>query len=163
MFPAVWGVSWVVVPFHMQQIFYLFDYNFVLFFFYIVWDMRTFKVTLFGHSYIRDLNSLDNKQLVVDDKFKVDLRYLFRSGATVNYYFFNEDSYETLFSDSPDVIFIFLGGNDLRIDWDIHETIFRYKSIVQRIALRLPKTAIICAYIEPRFAPSNPYFNTPDP
>lgn len=125
--------------------------------------MRTYKVTLFGHSYIRDLHSLDNKQLLVDQDYKVELRYLFSPGATIAHYFSHEDSYECLFSDSPDVIFIFLGGNDLRVDWDIHDTITKYKTLVQNISLRLPKTAIICAYIEPRFAPANLRFNTPDP
>ena len=125
--------------------------------------MRTYKVTLFGHSYIRDLRSLENKQLLVDKDYKVELRYVFKPGATIDYYFTTQGSYECLFSDSPDVIFIFLGGNDLRTDWDIHYTIFKYKSLVQNISLRLPKAAIICSYIEPRFALANPRFNTPNP
>ena len=125
--------------------------------------MRTFKVTLFGHSYIRDLRNLENKQLVVDHSYDVHLRYLFKPGATIAHYFSNEEAYEGLFTDSPDVIFVFLGGNDLRVDWDIHDTIFKYKTLIERIASRLPNTAIICAYIEPRFARANPRFCSPEP
>ena len=125
--------------------------------------MRTYRVTLFGHSYIRHLGRLENKQLLVDEDYKLELRYMFKPGATIDYYFYNPGSYECLFSDSPDVIFLFLGGNDLRTDWDIHDTIFKYKTLVQNIALRLPTAAIICSYIEPRFAPANPRYNSPNP
>ena len=125
--------------------------------------MRTFKVSVFGHSYIRDLSSLGNKQLLVDKDYQVELRYFFRPGATIDYYYSVPGSYEFLFTDSPDVVFIFLGGNDLRNDIDIHDTITKYRILVQNISLRLPNSAIICSYIEPRFAEANPYFNTPNP
>ena len=72
--------------------------------------MRTYKVTLFGHSYIRDLSSLEIRHLHVDKDYKVELRYLFRPGATIDYYYSVPGSYEHLFLDSPDVVFIFLGG-----------------------------------------------------
>ena len=125
--------------------------------------MRTYKVTLFGHSYIRDLSRLENKELNVDQDYKVQLRYIFKAGGTIKHYFSVPGSYESLFSEPPDVLFIFLGGNDLRTDWDIHDTIFKYKSLVENITFRLPNTAIICSYIEPRFASANPRFSTPDP
>ena len=101
--------------------------------------------------------------MLVGHSYEVHLRYLFKPGATIAHYFSNEEAYEGLFSDSPDVHFVFLGGNDLRVECDIHDTIFKYKTLIERIALRLPIMAIVCAHIEPRFACTHPRFCTPEP
>ena len=124
--------------------------------------MKTFKVCLLGHSYIRDLKDLDIHEIVVDNSYRVQFHYIFKPGANIPY-FLRSKSLEPLYSCSPDIIFLFLGGNDIRLDFDIHETISKYKLLVQTIACNLPKTAIICSYIEPRFAAANRRFNTPDP
>ena len=42
----------------------------------------------------------------------------------------------------------------------IFMTISNYRLLVQRIVDNLPEAAIICSYIEPRFAEANSRFNT---
>ena len=124
--------------------------------------MKTFKVCLLGHSYIRDLKSLDIHEIVIDSSYRIQFNYIFKPGANIPYFLKNENL-ESLYSCAPDVLFLFLGGNDIRLDYDIHETISQYKLLVQTIACNLPKTDIICSYIEPRFAAANRRFKTPDP
>lgn len=125
--------------------------------------MHNFRLLLFGHSYIRDLQSLGIKEITVDDKFTVELNYIFKAGATINHYYNNKGLLDPLIASSPDILFVFLGGNDLRTDWDIHDTIFKYKSLIQYLSAKLPNVPIICAYIEPRFALPEGYFKTPEP
>ena len=124
--------------------------------------MKTFNVCLLGHSYIRDLKSLDIHEIVIDSSYRIQFNYIFKPGANIPYFLKNENL-ESLYSCAPDVVFLFLGGNDIRLDFDIHETISQYKLLVQIIACNLPKTDIICSYIEPRFAAANRRFKTPDP
>lgn len=124
--------------------------------------MRNYRILLFGHSYIRDLQSLGNKEIIVDNKFTIELSYLFKPGGTVAHYNSNKGLLDPLIASSPDVLFIFLGGNDLRTNWNIHDTIFNYKALVSYLASKLPNVPIICAYIEPRFALPDGYFRTPD-
>ena len=123
--------------------------------------MKVYKACLLGHSYIRDLKNLEISEIAVDDCYKVYFQYLFKPGGNIPY-FSQFNNLEPLFSFTPDIIFIFLGGNDLRLDFDIHNTISQYKLLVQTIASNLPGSAIICLYIEPRFAEANSRFNTPD-
>ena len=124
--------------------------------------MRNYRVLLFGHSYIRDLQNLGHKEIVVDDKFTVELEYLFKAGGTVAHYWKHKEILDPLIASSPDVLFIFLGGNDLRTDWDIYDTISAYKNLVLYLSSKLSGVPIICSYIEPRFAlPEGPY-HTPD-
>lgn len=122
--------------------------------------MKVYKVGLIGHSYVRDLKNLDISEICVDDKFKVEFKYIFKSGATISY--FCTHNLDSLFAYKPDIVFIVLGGNDLRADLDIHDTIANYRLLVQRIVDNLPEAAIICSYIEPRFAEANSRFNTFD-
>ena len=124
--------------------------------------MRVYKVCLAGHSYIRDLRNLDISEISVDDRFQVQFKYIFKPGANIPY-FSHINNLEPLFSFAPDIVFLFLGGNDLRLDFDIHDTISQYKLLVQSIASNLPEAVIICSYIEPRFAEANSRFNSPDP
>ena len=124
--------------------------------------MRNYRILLFGHSYIRDIQNLGHKEVIVDDKFTIDLEYIFKPGGTVTHYCNNKGLLDPLIASSPDVLFIFLGGNDLRTDRDIYDTITLYKNLVLYLSSRLPNIPIICSYIEPRFAlPGGPY-HTPD-
>ena len=125
--------------------------------------MKTFKVSFFGHSYIRDLEKLGNFEVTVDDRFSIECSYFYRPGGTARYFSENKRDLGPLLSSSPDVVVVFLGGNDLRLDWSIYDTISDYKSLISYLSSELPGMPIICSYIEHRFAPANNHFNTPDP
>ena len=76
--------------------------------------MRAFSVLLFGHSYIRDLQNLGIKEITVDDKFTIEFNYVFKAGATINHYWNNKGLLDPIIASPPDILFVFLGGNDLR-------------------------------------------------
>lgn len=124
--------------------------------------MRNINIAFFGHSYIRDLKLL-YKENINDSEFRLNFNYFFKPGLTVGRCLSNQGFLEALLLSSPDIVFIFLGGNDLRIDINIHDTIFNYKNLVTLIVERLPEACVICSYIEPRFAPASDRFNTPPP
>ena len=88
--------------------------------------MKVYRACLIGHSYVRDLKNLDISEICVDDKFKVQFKYIFKPGATISY--FCGHNLNSLFAYKPDVVFIVLGGNDLRADLDIHDTIANFSS-----------------------------------
>ena len=58
---------------------------------------------------------------------------------------------------------MYLGGNDIRINWDIRETFEVYKSFCRQLKLRLPSVNLICSTIEPRFALPSDRHRTPPP
>lgn len=124
--------------------------------------MPSYRILLFGHSYIRDLQKLGNKEIDVDNKYSVEFNYIFRTGGTISHYWNNKGLLDPLIASSPDILFIFLGGNDIRTDWNIHDTISTYKNLIQYLSSKLPNVPIVCAYIEPRFALPGGYFNTPE-
>lgn len=124
--------------------------------------MKIINITLLGHSYIRDLKSLGHDNLVVQNcifKFK----YFYKPGATIGSYLSNRSLLEPIFINPPDILFVFLGGNDLRSDWNIHDIILNYKNLITIIKQRLSKSIIICSTIEPRFASARPRFHSLDP
>ena len=125
--------------------------------------MRNFQCLLFGHSYIRDLLTLGIKEITVDDKFTIELNYVSKPGATITHYCNNLGLLDPLIASSPDILFVFLGGNDIRTDWSIYETISNYRTLIQYLSSKLPNVPIICAYIEPRFALPGGYFKSPEP
>lgn len=124
--------------------------------------MRNYRILLFGHSYIRDLSNLGHKEIVIDNKFTLEFEYLSKPGGTVAHFFKNKGVLDPLIASAPDILFIFLGGNDLRTDWDIHETIYNYKNLVLYLSSKLSGVPIICAYVEPRFAEPGGFYHTPD-
>lgn len=125
--------------------------------------MRNFRVLLFGHSYIRDLQKLGHKEISIDEDFSIEFDYISKPGATIAHYCSNKGVLDPLIASAPDVLFIFLGGNDLRTDWNIHDTICNYKTLIEHFSSKLPGVPIVCAYIEPRFALPKGYFKTPEP
>ena len=119
--------------------------------------MPSVKVVLLGHSYVRDLFSVFDYGIECDCEF----RFFFKPGATVRGISMNENFVRSCIEWEPHVVFLLLGGNDIRCDWDIKETFEVYKNFCAKLKERLSNLVLICSTVEPRFAIANDRHRTP--
>lgn len=119
-----------------------------------------FKVAIFGHSYVRDLQTLGEVN-ITDCHIKFNLRYFPFPGATFNTFIDNPDCFELLKTFSPHFIIVVLGGNDLKDSVELSDIYRNCKHFYTLLRDNFPKATIIASQIENRFYLSNNRFGSP--
>ena len=120
------------------------------------------KVGFIGHSYIRDICSLGVSEIEVDN-FNIHFKYFYKPGGNLRNITHGDIFVKSLLEYKPEIVFLFIGGNDLRLDFPLKETIYLYKEFFHFLKSKLPSSVFICSTVEPRFAPANERFCTLGP
>ena len=82
---------------------------------HIILFMKIISVAVLGHSHIRDLESLNHSTINVSENLQITLSYHFRCGSTFEIYLDNSDLLDLVVDLHPDIVLVYLGGNDIRI------------------------------------------------
>ena len=124
--------------------------------------MPPVKVAFLGHSYVRDLSSVLDHESVCSER-EIEFRFFFKPGATVRGISIDDIFVKPCIEWKPRILFLLLGGNDIRCGWDIRETFDIYKEFCDKLKEQLTDLVLITSTIEPRFAKANERFQTPPP
>ena len=109
------------------------------------------KVTLFGHSYIRDLERLGFYNIKVSDDFVVDLSYFSFAGHTFADFLEDPSKFQEVIQFQPNIIVVYLGGNDIKVDIELQQVYGDCKKFYEFLRNRLPDTYIVSSQIEARY------------
>lgn len=118
------------------------------------------KVAIFGHSYVKQLARLGNFKCVIEGQ-QCELEYIYKSGAS--YKTFLDDDYwlQKVFSYSPDMVVVILGGNDI-LNNVKNATIYEHcKQFYGQLKEGLPGAKIVAAQVECRFYNEANKWNAP--
>ena len=122
---------------------------------------RHYEVVVFGHSYVRDLATLDRTQLDIEGNV-FHLSYITVPGGTFSTFINNRRYLEQLKAKSPDFVIVVLGGNDLKYDVDLsenYEKCFTFYNLLRQTVR--PDTLVVASQIENRFYKPNNRFGWP--
>lgn len=121
------------------------------------------KLLIFGHSYVRDLKSLNQYSLRYDQQ-NINISYASYPGATFDT--FLKDSTKvsnTLSENNPDVIVVILGGNDINRDITNYELFKKCREFYELLRRLAPSAIIIAAQVESRFYKTPNVHSAPAP
>ena len=119
------------------------------------------KLSIVGHSYVKDLFKLGNTNLVINQNLNFDIHYHFQGGATFDTYLSNPAYLTEISNFLPDVIIIILGGNDIVKHVPNSEIYQKCRELFALIKETLPECLIIASEIEKRFYTTENRWNSP--
>lgn len=123
------------------------------------------KVLVYGHSYVRDLQSKcqwGDSILVKEKPEKVEYHFRYFCGKDFEFILNREGEFDIVDSLAPDVIVVVLGGNSIvnsKTNDQIRTLILDFFS---KLRESLPDCTIIAAQIEPRFCDPGNRHGTPE-
>lgn len=118
------------------------------------------KVLVFGHSYVRDLESLNCKHINIDQR-PVDIEYLSFPGADYDTFIEKPTLLQKVSSHNPDFIVVILGGNSIKRDLSNFELFHKCRTFYNLLRDTIPSTTIISAQVELRFYETPNRFGAP--
>ena len=118
------------------------------------------RVAIFGHSYVRDLQQLGYSHLIYSDVC-VPLNFFSFPGSGFHKFILEPSLLDELVSCKPDIVVIFLGGNDIKIDVDLNFVKRDCEQFYAILRLRLPKSTFVVSQIELRHIVSVNRHGTP--
>ena len=122
--------------------------------------MKNISVAILGHSYVRDLKALNHSTIAVTENLQITLSYHFRCGGTFEAFLNNSDFLDSV-SLHPDIVLVYLGGNDVRIQTPLSVVYANCKRFYLTVKDRLPRALIVASQIESRYCTSVNRFGTP--
>ena len=118
------------------------------------------RIAIFGHSYIRDIQTLGHNKLTFGDT-KVELNYFPFPGACFKDFVYNKEKLHDVILFAPDIIVVILGGNDIKVVKDLNVIKDDCKEFYILLKSVLPKAVIIASQIEHRHLRRINKYNTP--
>ena len=119
-----------------------------------------FHVTIFGHSYVKDLANLGKFDILIENN-TFFLKFLPFPGATFCTFIDNPALFERIKETNPDFVIVILGGNDLKANIELSHIYDRCKSFYTTLRSYLPNSWIIASQIENRFYHPQNRFGSP--
>lgn len=120
------------------------------------------KLLILGHSYVRDLKTLNIERYMVDQK-SVEIEYSTIPGASYDTYLDNPDLLKNNLKNKPDVIVVILGGNSINRDITNYETFKKCRAFYTLLRAEAAHATIISAQVELRFYSTPNRFGCPPP
>ena len=118
------------------------------------------SVAVFGHSYVRDLQQLGYSHLVYPN-ISVPINYFSFPGFGFHNFILNPGLLDNLVSCKPDIVIIFLGGNDIKVNVDINFVKRDCEQFYSILRLRLPKAIFVVSQVVLRHTVSVNRHGTP--
>ena len=118
------------------------------------------KFVIFGHSYVRDLESLGHFSMSTS-KGKINIEYSSRPGANIDTYLKDPTILEEIADSKPDIVLAIVGGNSIVNGTTNHELCVKLREFYKILRHKLPHALIIAAQVEQRFYKENNRFNAP--
>ena len=107
------------------------------------------KISIFGHSYVRDLQQLGNEYISLGSE-RAFLNYFAFPGSSYHTFLLNPNLLSSLIDSAPDVLVVILGGNDLKVNIDLNDVKSDCASLFRLLREKLPNVYIIAAQVEIR-------------
>ena len=107
------------------------------------------KVSIFGHSYVRDLSRLGHDYLIISDT-TIHLDYFSYPGYGFQEFLSNPSLFDNLLQSKPDIVLVILGGNDIKVHVDLSEVKSHCEQFYKLLREKLPNSFIIASQIEVR-------------
>lgn len=107
------------------------------------------RIAIFGHSYVRDLQSLDQYQINLKNT-RANLFYFSFPGACFKDFFCKEKRFKDIVSCAPNIVIVLLGGNDIKVTHDLNIVKEDCKTFFLLLKSILPNSKIIASQIEHR-------------
>lgn len=118
------------------------------------------EIVIIGHSYVRDLERLRVFQ-ICDKNLTLNLNYFYIAGATFQTFLDNFEILNKVFDRKPDIVVVYLGGNDIKINVHIQKVYEDSSRFYSLLRSNLPNSFIIASQIEPRYLTAVNYHFTP--
>ena len=99
------------------------------------------RLGFIGHSYVRDICSLGISEIEVEN-FNIYFKYFYKPGVNLRNIGASDIFVKSLLEYKPEIVFLFIGGNDLRSDFPLKETIYLYKEFFNFLKSNLPDSVL---------------------
>ena len=122
------------------------------------------KVSVFGHSYVRNLwSAFEQNTITAHEGIELDIEYFGSSGATFRFFLDNPFHVNALVNSKPEFIVVILGGSDLKAHRPLQDIYHDCTKFYELLRDKLPASIIIASKIENRFYSRDNYHNSPLP
>lgn len=118
------------------------------------------KLLIFGHSYVRDLATLNVNSMTFDQR-PIEIKYVSFPGANFDKFVEKPSLLNEIVSNKPDVIVVILGGNSIHKDVPNFVLFNKCKAFYQLLRNKLPNATIIASQVELRFYSTPNKFGSP--
>ena len=109
------------------------------------------KVTVLGHSYVRDLAGYSNSILRISDSLIFEIQYIYVPGARFQTFIDRPHLIQQAAQYNPDIVIVLLGGNDISENvplTNIREICSKFYSLLNSY---LTNKFVISVQVEPRY------------
>ena len=108
------------------------------------------KIAVFGHSYVRDIQCLENSDHIYVDGAPFNLKYFSFPGYCFRNFLSDPKLLVNLVAFSPDIVVVILGGNGVNIDSDLGVLKSDCENFYVLLKSKLPQAYVIATQIEHR-------------
>lgn len=123
--------------------------------------METVNVCMIGHSYIRYLHNENLRFVEIKHNLRAQLSYVFRAGATFRTFLENKGWVDLAKGSNPDIIIVYLGGNDIREQTPLQVVYKNAKDFYALLRELFPNAKIVASQVESRYLAHTNSFGTP--
>ena len=109
------------------------------------------KLAVFGHSYVRDLSTLQHFRLEFGSELYLEVSYFCFAGARFTTFLTNPDLLSDLVAYGPDCLVVIVGGNDFSSHVPLSDICKNCKEFYKLLREKLPKAKIYATQVELRF------------
>ena len=102
------------------------------------------KVSIFGHSYVRNLSRLGHDYLIIGGT-TIHLGYFSYPGYGFQEFLSNPSLFDNLLQSKPDIMLVILGGNDIKVHVDLSEVKSHCEQFYRLLRDRLHNSFIIAS------------------
>ena len=120
------------------------------------------KVSLLGHSYVRDLSELNVRVFELSPSLQLEVSYFSFPGARFSSFLNNLSCLDELIDGRPDIVVVILGGNDFQNNTLISDVTKQCSCFYKYLREKLPQTRLIATQVELRFYKPNNIYNCPE-
>ena len=113
--------------------------------------LSVMKLAVFGHSYVRDLSSLQVFSLEFGSEYHLEVSYFGFAGARFTTFLTNPDLLSDLVAYGPECILVILGGNDFSSQVPLSDVCKSCKEFYKLLKEKLPSAKIYATQVELRF------------